>query len=77
MWWLKYKKILEYLDKSEDPKDKKEQIISKKQNRIKSEISKLQHKELIYYLFDSKIPTNAKKLIVDRIDEILKDDGWI
>ena len=77
MWWLKYRKILEYLDKSEDSKDKKEQIISKKQKRIKSEISKLQHKELIYYLFNSKIPTNAKKLIVDRIEEILntKDEN--
>lgn len=77
MWWLRYRKLLEYLDKSEDSKEKKEQVISKKQNRIKNEISKLQHKELIYYLFDSKIPTNAKKLIVDRIDEILnaKDEN--
>ena len=77
MWWLRYRKLLEYLDKSEDSKEKKEQVISKKQNRIKNEISKLQHKELIYYLFDSKIPTNTKKLIVDRIDEILnaKDEN--
>ena len=52
MWWLRYRKLLEYLDKSEDSKEKKEQVISKKQNRIKNEISKLQHKELIYYLFD-------------------------
>lgn len=71
MWWLKYRKLLEYLDKSNDSKDKKEQIISKKQKRIKSEISKLQYKELIYYLFDSKIFTEVKQLIVDRIDEII------
>ena len=80
MWWrLSYKTILEYLDKSKDSDLKKDKLISRKQERIKNEISKLQIKELVYYLFDSQINENVKKLIIGRIEEIFsrtwkKDD---
>lgn len=80
MWWLlSYKTILEYLDKSKDSDLKKDKLISRKQERIKNEISKLQIKELVYYLFDSQINENVKKLIIERIEEIfsrtwVKDD---
>lgn len=56
MWWLlSYKTILKYLDKSKDSDLKKEKLISRKQERIKNEISKLQVKGLVYYVFDSQI----------------------
>lgn len=80
MWWLlSYKTILEYLDKSKDSDLKKEKLTSRKQERIKNEISKLQIKELVYYLFDSQINIDVKKLIIGRIEEIFsrtwkKDD---
>ncbi len=80
MWWLlSYKTILEYLDKSKDSDLKKEKLTSRKQERIKNEISKLQIKELVYYLFDSQINIDVKKLIIERIEEIFsrtweKDD---
>lgn len=71
MWLLlSYKTILEYLDKSKDSDLKKDKIISRKQERIKNEISKLQIKELVYYLFDSQINIDVKKLIIERIEEI-------
>lgn len=74
MWWLlSYKTILEYLDKSKDSDLKKEKLTSRKQERIKNEISKLQIKELVYYLFDSQINIDVKKLIIERIEEIFSN----
>ena len=71
MWWkLSYKTVLEYLDKSKDSDIKKDNLISKKQKKIEEEISKLQTKELVYYLFDSKISEEVKKKIIERINEI-------
>lgn len=73
MWWrLSYKTILEYLDKSKDSDIKKDKLISRKQERIKNEISKLQIKELVYYLFDSQINTEVKKLIISGIEKVFK-----
>lgn len=70
MWWFRYKRIIDYLDKSNDSLNKKEILISKKEDKIKEEISKLQDQELIYFLFDSKIPNKIKKIIFSKIDEI-------
>ena len=73
MWWLRYKSVLEYLDKSKDSSDKKSKIISKKSSKIKEEISKLQEQQLIYYLFDSQISEIIKKLILSEIDSIYEN----
>lgn len=73
MWWLRYKSVLEYLDKSKDSSDKKSKIISKKSSKIKEEISKLQEQQLIYYLFDSQISEIIKKIILSEIDSIYEN----
>lgn len=73
MWWrLSYKTILEYLDKSKDSDQKKEKLISRKKEIIESEISKLQIKELVYYLFDTQLNTEVKKLIISGIEKVFK-----
>lgn len=69
MWFTKVK-LLELLAGNQLSQKQKEELVSKKQKRIKKEIAKLTPEELIRYLFQTHIPKETKVFISEYIQKI-------
>ncbi len=69
MWFIG-RSLLDYLNKEDIPKDKKLALIKSHKDRLKDEIKKLSPKDVVKYLFNSKVLLEVKEVICEYVDEI-------
>lgn len=68
-WWLRYRKIVNYLKYSKDSEEKKQKVIASNSFNYMQEISHLSDEELINLLFERNLNKLLLKSIIKRINE--------
>ena len=75
MWFIS-KSFFEYIETSNISKNRKVDLIHDNLRKIKKEIKKLTAKQIVQYLFSSKIPSELKRVISEEINQLsLKKDS--
>ena len=73
MWFIT-KRVLDYLNDKDISHSKKEELVKKKEKKIKREIAKLTEQEIIDFLYHSNIPKQVKILIFNHVEELTDKD---
>lgn len=68
-WWLRYRKIINYLKNSKDSDEKKQNVIDSNSFNYMQEISHLSDEELINLLFERNLNKLLLKSVIKRINE--------
>ena len=68
--WFVTKSIFDYIVNTNLSKNKKADIIRDNQRKIRKEIKHLTPKEIVQYLFNSKIPNELKRMITEEVNEL-------